>query len=286
MYQNEIENNIKKLLKYDKGTDNSINNIFNYINEHTEFFVWKFWPWFVKHFEIAFDSIIEAVQQINFESKKNWPEHRWTQRLIIKNNLPTLFSSYNLLISGFYVDSMTLIRSLFESVIKIIYISHYPEEKDWALLYNVKWTKKFNITSFQKDILKVDWHYKLLSSNAHSSWYKTIKDLINISQNWQKNLINMELWRNDDELSMTLNWLEFIIWNYLFFTKEYLLKNNKDFYLKLTNIEKGFYSMFYSLSISHPTNTFYQKCNEAIKVYEDINDKEKTIKKVVTKIEK
>jgi hypothetical protein len=52
------------------------------------------------------------------------------QWLMIANNLPTLFSAYNLLISGFYIDSMTLIRSLFESVIKIIYISHYPEEKD------------------------------------------------------------------------------------------------------------------------------------------------------------
>lgn len=279
MSQDEIEKNIKKLLEYDKGQENVVNDIFNYIDEHTEKFVLKFGKWTVKYFEIFFDSIIETMQQINFESKEDWPEHRWTQRLIIKNNLPTLFSAYNLLISGFYIDSMTLIRSLFESVIKIIYISHSPEEKEWALLYNTGWTKKFNITSFQKDVLKIDWHYKLLSANAHSSWYKTIKDLIDISQNWQKKTINIELWRNDDELSMSLNWLEFIIWNYLFFTKEYLVNNNKDFYLKLTNIERGFYSLFYSLSLSHPTNIFYQRCNEAIQIYENIKKKEKMEKK-------
>jgi len=275
MTEEEIEKNIRELLKYDKWTNNEINDIFNYIHDHTELFVWKFGPWFVKYFEIAFDSIIAAMQQINFESKDNWPKHRLTQRLIIKNNLPTIFSAYNLLISGFYIDSMTLIRSLFESIIKIIYISYYPKEKDWALLSNIKWIKKFNMTNFQKDVLKIDRHYKLLSANAHSNWYKTIKDLINISQNWQKEIINIKLLRDDNELSMALNWLEFIIWNYLFFIKEYLLRDNKEFYLKLTNIEKGFYSMFYSLKISHSTNTFYQRCNEAIQIYENINNKEK-----------
>jgi hypothetical protein len=73
---------------------------------------------------------------------------------------------------------------------------------------------------------------------------------------------------------MAVNWLEFIMRNYLFFTKEYLLKNNKVFYLKLTNIERGFYSLFHSLSISHPQNIFYKRCDEAIKIYEDIKIKE------------
>lgn len=274
MTPEEIDKKIKSLLEYDKWTENVIKNIFNHIDEHTELFVWKFGPWFVKYFEIAFDSIIESIIQTNFEKKDNRPEHRTIQFLLIRNNLSTIFSSYNLLIWGFYLDSIILIRSLFESVIRIMYISYFPEDKDSAL-YNKKWGKKLNITQFTKNILNIDRHYQLLSIKSHSNAYKTIKDLVDISKNWQKKIINMELERNDEELSLTLNWLQFILWNYLFIIKEIFLKDNKDFYLKLTNIERGFYSLFYSLSISHPTNTFYQRCNEAIKIYENIITKEK-----------
>ena len=279
MIQEEIETNIKKLLKYNKWKENTIAEIFDYIYEHKKAFLSKFNKWFIKYFEISFDSIVEAMDQINSENKDKRPEHRWIQWLIIRNNLPTLFSVFNLLTAGFYVDSITLIRSLFESVIKIIYISHYPEDKDSALLYNMKWTKKFNMTNFTKDVLKIDWHYRLLSAKAHSNWFKTMKDLIDISQNGQKKRINIELWRDEAELSLTLNWLEFIIRNYLFFMKEFLLNNNKEFYIKLTNIEKWFYSMFISLNISVPQNMFYQKCDEAIKIYEDIKIKENSTKK-------
>ena len=278
-YQKEIEEKIKSLLKYDKWEKNTIAEIFDYIHEHKEKFLSTFNAWFIKYFEISFDSIIEAMDQINSENKADRPMHRGTQWLIIRNNLPTLFSAFSLLTSGFYVDSITLIRSLFESVIRIIYISHSPEDKDSALLYGIQWTKKFNITSFTKDILKIDRHYRLLSAKAHSNWLKTMKDLIDISQNGQKKRINIELWRDMDELTLTLNRLEFIIWNYLFFIKEFLLYNNKEFYSKLTDIERWFYALFHSLSISHPQNTFHQKCNESITIYEDMKIKENNIKK-------
>ncbi len=267
------------MLKYDKWKKNTVGEIFDYINAHKQEFVLKFNKWFIKYFEISFDSIIEAMDKINAEKKDERPEHRWTQWLIIRNNLPTLFSAFNLLTSGFYVDSITLIRSLFESVIKIIYISHSPEDKDSALIHGVKWTKKFNMTNFTKDVLKIERHYRLLSSKAHSNWLKTLKDLIDISQNWQKKKINIELWWDIEELSLTLNWLNFIVWNYLFFIKEFLLNNNKEYYLKLTDIERWYYRLFQSLSISIPTNIFYQRCHEAIKIYEEIKTKENNTKK-------
>lgn len=112
--------------------------------------------------------------------------------------------------------------------------------------------------------------YKVLSIKSHSNSYQTLKDVVDLQQNGQKKVINIELAWNVDDLSLALNHIDFIMRNYIYFVKEFLVKENKEWYEKLTDIEQGFYASFYSLSQSHPKNIFYKMCNEAIQKYQDI----------------
>lgn len=270
MKEKEIDWYIKEMLKYDKGEKNVVANVIEFKKSHINWFIGRFNRGFIKYFEIAFDSIIESNYQINFEDKTERPEQRTIQWLLIKNNLMTLYWAFELLTAWSYVDSLILIRSLFESLIKLIYLSHFPDQKEQVII-PIPWTKQFNLTKFQEK-LGIDWSYKLLSTYSHSNWYHTLKEISSIVKEWEKNPIEIVLEKNEDEASRALNRINFIIWNYVYFIKEFLLSKNESFYLKLTDIERGYFALFKSLSISHPKNSFYTWAKEAIHIYENMKN--------------
>jgi len=74
---------------------------------------------------------------LNFTPKEKRPEHRAFQWLIIKNNIPSLFYAFQNLHFGSYDATNAIIRSLFESIIKIFFVSLYPEDKE-SVLYKRK----------------------------------------------------------------------------------------------------------------------------------------------------
>lgn len=271
---NEQINNepIQKMLKYSKWPNNVLWEIYDYSDGHKSRFVTDLW-WHVQYFEIWFDTLVEAMDYINFEKKDERPEYRSMQWLMIKNNLKSFISAFKLLSSWFYNDSMIILRSLFESIIRVYFITYYPQDKETTLYKpKEKGARKFNLSSFLQNDLKVDWHYKLFSVKAHSNAYETLKDTIRIAQEWQKHKINIEMRRDMEDISLSLNWLLFIMWNYLFFVKEFLIKDNNDFGLKLDEVQDGFHAVFKNLHITHPNNNFYIKFDEAIQIYANMKE--------------
>lgn len=273
MSQEQNNKDIQKMLKYSKWDKNVVGELLDYSLWHRTRFV-KDLHRYIQYFEIGFDTLVEAMDYINSETKDKRPEYRWIQWLMIKNNLKSFMSAFNLLSSGFYVDSMTILRSLWESIVRVFFITYYPESKDHTLIHRPanKGERKFNITDFTTNDLKVNWHYGLFSTKAHSNGYETIKDTIKIAQEWQKEKINIQMKRDMDDISLSINWLLFIMRNYLFFIKEFLINDHKDFYSKLDIVEKGFHWIFKNLNITHPTNQFHIKFDEAIRIYGDMKE--------------
>lgn len=50
--------------------------VYDYARSHREKFAKQFNGSFIKRYEIGYDALIEAMNQINFEKKDHWPLHR------------------------------------------------------------------------------------------------------------------------------------------------------------------------------------------------------------------
>lgn len=280
-----------KMLQHYERPSKVVLNVINYENEHRQEFI-NSYTWFVSHFEHAFELLWDLVQIINYVSKGSgkFPPHRTLQWVIIKNNIATFYSSFHRLSSWFGIDSMVLIRWLFESIIRIYFISYYPESKE-SVFWDVPWKVrnkdkvKFNLTNFIEQQLKKNWRwqYFLLSTFAHSNVFTSVKDYVKLNTEEQMEPYVFWLWWNKDLNEMWINYLNFILWTYFYFIKEILFhkshieeinKRYPSLYQNLIDTEKAFSILVSWIANPNPKNRFKDMYNETLEIINELKIKE------------
>lgn len=175
---------------------------------------------FISQFELYYSLVADLIHAVNYIDKKNWPAHRSTQFLIAVHNLKTIFSAFNRLIKGYYGDSLILIRPVYEAIIKMIYITCYPDfPYDVAAGKKMGGDKQFNLTNFIKDELKLNWHdYSMFSAVSHANWIYVLRDGAKYSKEKQTEPIALSYKYDKDFLTVPLNFINFLLLAYLKFT--------------------------------------------------------------------
>ena len=126
----------------------------------------------VEILEVGYTALAEAVDLVNFVPKDPWPDHRGAQYLFIAENVKSFRSAQDRLMRGYYQDCGSITRSLYETFVRVLFMSLHSEDWSSAITYSTPpGQRKFNLTSLLRDELGLDWDpiYRLLSEASHSN---------------------------------------------------------------------------------------------------------------------
>lgn len=212
----ESEDLIRRLDEMVSRSDvSAFTDIQDYQTKH-RLYMGKDYRRFMNQFEMFFCSMVEYSHNINYLDKKAWPINRGFQFVISTRALKQFYSAYTLLIDGAYEDSITILRSVYESFLRIIFVSCHPE-----CPYNAYYSKeqtgaKFNATGLVRDELKLDWTtYSITSAFAHSNMYNVMGDMIELGIDKKPKVIALTYEKDDDMISMITNFIMFLVAAYL-----------------------------------------------------------------------
>lgn len=172
---------------------------------------------FVAQFKLFYDLVVEITRRVNYIEKSNWPKHRSVQFMLIVHNLKNIYSSFDRLVKGFYEDSIVLDRPAYEAFIKVIYITCYPDDP-LSVVSGRKSSsgRRFNLTNFVKDELKLDWRdYRLFSIISHAKAYSVLTEAVRISREGQKEPITLEFKFDEKLFELGANDIIFLLLVYL-----------------------------------------------------------------------
>jgi len=206
--------------RFDELCDTKPSQVVLDINRHEQGHlrkVLKEYGRFVGQFELFYDLIVEITRRVNYIEKPNWPKHRSVQFMLIVHNLKNIYSSFDRLVKGFYEDSIVLDRPAYEAFIKVIYITCYPDDP-YSVVSGRKSSsgRKFNLTNFVKDELKLDWRdYRLFSIISHAKAYSVLTEAVKISGEGQKEPIALEFTFDEKLFELGANYIAFLLLVYL-----------------------------------------------------------------------
>lgn len=191
----------------------TVDNIVDYQSTHLAYFQQAYGR-FMSQFKMYFSAIVDTGNNINYLDKSHWPKHRALQFIIATHALKQFYSAYTLLLDGAYEDAIALQRSIYESFLRILFISMYPEDSYNAYDYKVgkKQTGiKFNATNLVKD-LGLDWStYDIMSKFAHSNMYRVVETGASVANGQQKEAIVLIYEKDDDMISVVVNFMLFLL---------------------------------------------------------------------------
>ncbi|MDD3662778.1 MAG: hypothetical protein PHT84_02840 [Candidatus Pacebacteria bacterium] len=210
---------------------------------------------FVKQFEDFFDLLITLFDQVNYINKDAWPEQKTIQFITIAHNLQTLYCAFDLAVRGHHAEAIILIRTVYETFIKVVYLSCYAKA-GYSVFYKKKdGTKEFNLTNFLSQDLKLnrDNIYMVMSVIAHSKGYLIMKEAQEIATEGQKGKIGLRIKYDKKNLEMAINYLYFLLWMFIKITIELFVQNkinkaSKELLEKAKKVEKAIEKIF----IGHP----------------------------------
>jgi hypothetical protein len=133
---------------------------------------------FVGQFEIQFSALASVVDQLNFVDKSAWPQHRPLQYVLVAYNLRSFVSALDRLARGYYEDCFAITRGLYETFVRLMWMSCHSEQAFVAVVRNAPaGLPQFNVTNFLRDQLKLEWgsQYSVLSAFAHSNSYGVLQ---------------------------------------------------------------------------------------------------------------
>ena len=186
---------------------------------------------YVKYFEDYFDVLNNAISSLNFVPKENWSQYKSLQYLMFPETLKTLHRTFEDTVAGYYEEAVILLRTVYETYIKMIFIACYPEDFE-AIFRNRKQKRNFNLTNFVKDDLHFDWEfiYRFMSYASHSKIHLILERLIKLSKKEDKNPIRLEYKYDKDAISRPMNlstFLLYVLLNIMLVTFKDDLENSK-----------------------------------------------------------
>lgn len=178
-------------------------------------------------FEAHYTALVQLIDQVNFVDRSSWPQHRAIQYVLLSYNLKPFWSAVDRLIKGFYEDALTLLRGLYETVIRVVFVSCHPEDP-WGALMNKppQGTPAFNMTNFVRDELKLQWFskYTIMSVFAHSNTLKAIDALKRASEEQDEpERFGLRLEYDTDLVELAGAFLQFLLLVYVRFALDRLI---------------------------------------------------------------
>jgi hypothetical protein len=166
---------------------------------------------FLDQYNMFYSTLVGLTHAINYYNKSRWPQHRALQFTLAAHSQKQLYTAYFLVYQGFYEDSITLIRSAYETFLRILFIS-CNQKHSWNVFSNKEGGPKFNATNFVESELKLDWPtYHLMSSFAHSNKLDVLEDIVQVSKEAQKEPIALRLKYDEKKMGVAINYLQFLI---------------------------------------------------------------------------
>lgn len=188
---------------------------------------------FMAQFEMFFSEMDAYSHNINYLDKGAWSPNKGLQFIITTYALKQICTSYELLCTGSYEDSITVLRGAYESFLRVLFISCNPEQPSNAYKFTGQIGIRFNATNLVKD-LGLDWiKYGITSAFAHSNMYSVIEEALAMSAREEAKLVILDYEQNDDMISMIMNLLYFLLDVYMmlydrFFTVDVLKYKGKE----------------------------------------------------------
>jgi len=180
----------------------------------------------IRHLYIGFDQLVALVDEVNFIDKRDWPQHRALQFILIAKNLKPFHSAIDRLTKGSYQDAMTLTRGPYETFLRVVHVSIYSENPWGALsVQSGKGVPTFNATGLARDVLGLDWRkYGIMSPFTHSNLFEVLQALKRQEQQ-QGEAEQFGLNYEDDPtlVEAVLPLLQFLVLAYLRFVREVLI---------------------------------------------------------------
>lgn len=165
---------------------------------------------FIEQFETFYSMLIDYSNHINYLDKK-WPTNRGFQYVIATHSLKQFHTAFVLLKSGFYADSTILLRSVYESFLRIVFVSCHPDYPHNAFKMAGQTGPKFQATSMVNSQLGLKWTtYSTMSVFAHSNQYDVMGDMIEIDKK-KPTLIAVKFEADNDMASLTMNMMNFLL---------------------------------------------------------------------------
>lgn len=217
-----------------------------FTNQHRELMLKKFGNG-VMQFEAGFSLLAVVLERINYIEKTSWPPHRNLQYIFLIHNMKSLFASFDLLCKGFGESSLILLRTVYEAIINVIYISCYKENPYKVL------NGEFKLTSFIDQELKLThWRdYPILSVFAHANKLEIFKELKMLGEH-KPIYIDFAYQQKNTELA--INYIQYAFYFIAKFTNDYLFTSTSKHLPReyKTNLEK-FIKLENSARATHPT---------------------------------
>lgn len=197
----EVKKNIESLL-FDDPSKTSL-DIYNYIREHRRLFYNEYGN-FIKQFEDFFNDMNDLVVLLNYVPKEGWSENKAIQYIIFPETMKTLHRAFEDVIDGYYDESMMLNRCVYETFIRIVFISCHPDEAKAAFVKPQKGELAFNVSNFPNDTLKLDWRflYSIMSAIQHSKKHRVLTEITSRQAN--PNQIVRLLYESDRKVGMPM----------------------------------------------------------------------------------
>lgn len=202
---------LKKLLEELISDDPSATStdIYSFISNHKHLTLTHYGA-FINQFEDLFHVINTIVYLLNFVPKTEWKDHKTIQYLLYPEALKTLHCAFEIGLNGYYDESLMLVRSAYETFVRIVYVSCNPSDYD-SIFVKIKDRPKFIVTNFVEDDLKVDWRwiYHLLSAVTHSKKHKAFSARKSLIEGPKKE-IQLEYEFSEQGMHMFINLLTFV----------------------------------------------------------------------------
>jgi hypothetical protein len=165
---------------------------------------------FIKIFGDFFHELNIVISYLNLVPKNNWKRHKKIQYLLYPEVMKTLHRALEDTTDGYYEEAMMLLRSVYETFLRIAFLSCYPENWE-AIFYNRKNKMNFEVTGFVKNHLKLkcDFIYGVMSDVHHSKKQKNLSSLIRRSKSNINEPIRIEYRGNKKLLWRSFNYTIF-----------------------------------------------------------------------------
>ncbi len=175
------------------------------------------WGHYICANEHALEWLSHCMHGINGLNKSSWPAHRQMQIAFLPGALKALYRGFDNWHEGFYDEAGVAMRSAFEALFKIVFLSCYPKDHLAVLVRKLpKGHRRFNLTEFMRNDLNIDWLFlwQLNSGMIHGNMHRALKHVVNAVDK-KDHLVSLGFAYDDEAITIPMNQSTFLSWCYL-----------------------------------------------------------------------
>lgn len=191
-----------------------IHSILHYEDRHQRYMLQNYRR-FMNQFEMYYSMIVKLGDAANYYDR-DWPVHRSLQFLIFTHSNKQFYSAYKLLINGFYVDSIAMLRGVYETFLRIIFIT-LNHQNPYNIYHGLNAKgPKFNATNLITQDLQLEWiEYSVMSAFVHSNQIDVMEDYIAQGKDEKPQAITLRYRVDEERIGLATNYCLFLLLAYM-----------------------------------------------------------------------